>query len=205
MYPTELEIKNTTESNTSASYLDLLLSICRDGQLRNSIYDKRDDFDFHITNFLSWVATSLLRPPMTFSSFNSSNTPGHFLLLWMFYFEGMCDFPISFSSRDMSKNFRNVSMKFLWSVQGSYQTIWSPPLSNVTWHSGRWPYTVTPSIDEISHQFLTTLRWTLLPNMNLYLIERGFHRTFTTGAACHRGCLLIRTPGSVPLWDLHMF
>ena len=51
MYPVELEIKDTTESNTSASYLDLLLSIGRDGQLHISIYDKRDDFNFHITNF----------------------------------------------------------------------------------------------------------------------------------------------------------
>ena len=51
MYPAELEIKNTTESNTSAFYLDLLLSIGRDGQLRTSLYDKRDDFNFHITNF----------------------------------------------------------------------------------------------------------------------------------------------------------
>ena len=55
MYPVELEIKDTTESNTSASYLDLLLSIGRDSQLHTSIYDKRDDFNFHITNvpFLS--------------------------------------------------------------------------------------------------------------------------------------------------------
>ena len=51
MYPVELEIKDTTESTTSASYLDLLLSIGRDGQLHTSIYDKRDDFNFHITNF----------------------------------------------------------------------------------------------------------------------------------------------------------
>ena len=56
MYPAELEIKkNTTESNTSASYLDLLLSIGRDSQLRTSLYDKHDDFNFNITNcpFLS--------------------------------------------------------------------------------------------------------------------------------------------------------
>ena len=51
MYPAELEIKDTTESTTSASYLDLLLSIGRDGQLHTSIYDTRDDFNFHITNF----------------------------------------------------------------------------------------------------------------------------------------------------------
>ena len=51
MYPPELEIKDTTESNTSAYYLDLLLSINMDGQLHTSLYDKRDDFNFHITNF----------------------------------------------------------------------------------------------------------------------------------------------------------
>ena len=51
MYPVELEIKDTTGSNTSASYLDLFLSIGRDGQLQTSIYDKRDDFNFQITNF----------------------------------------------------------------------------------------------------------------------------------------------------------
>ena len=51
MYSVELEIKDTTESSTSASHLDLLLSIGRDGQLHTSIYDKRDDFNFHIANF----------------------------------------------------------------------------------------------------------------------------------------------------------
>ena len=52
VYPPELDMKDTTESNTSAFYLDLLLSIGKDGQLRTSLYDKRDDFNFHITNFL---------------------------------------------------------------------------------------------------------------------------------------------------------
>ena len=51
MYPVELEIKDMTGSNTSASYLDLLLSIGRDGQLYTSIYDKRDYFNFQITHF----------------------------------------------------------------------------------------------------------------------------------------------------------
>ena len=51
MYPSKLEKKETTESNTSDSFLDLLLPIGRDGQLRTSLYDKRDDFNFHITNF----------------------------------------------------------------------------------------------------------------------------------------------------------
>ena len=72
MYPRELEIKDTTESNTSASYLDLLLSIGRDGQLRTSLYDKRNDFNFHITNF----------------PFLSSNIPSNltvYLVVWGFH------------------------------------------------------------------------------------------------------------------------
>ena len=51
MYSVENEMKDTTESITSASYLNLLLSIGRDGQLHTFVYDKRDDFNFHITNF----------------------------------------------------------------------------------------------------------------------------------------------------------
>ena len=68
MYSSELEIKYTTESNTSASYLDLLLSIGRDGQLHTSLYDKRDDFNFHITNF-----------PFLSSSIPSSRAYGVFI------------------------------------------------------------------------------------------------------------------------------
>ena len=51
MYPVELEIKDTTMSNTSASYLDLVLSIERNGHLHTSIYDKRDDFNFQLSRF----------------------------------------------------------------------------------------------------------------------------------------------------------
>ena len=68
MYPAELEIKYTTESNTSASYLGLLLSIENDGQLRTSLYDKRDDFNFLITNF-----------PFLSSNFPSSPAYGVFI------------------------------------------------------------------------------------------------------------------------------
>ena len=42
---------NVLHSMTTSSPLDLLLSIGRDDQLHTSIYDKRDDFNFHITNF----------------------------------------------------------------------------------------------------------------------------------------------------------
>ena len=51
MYLAELETKDTTEGITFASFLHLILSIWRDGQLHTSIYDNRDDFNFYITNF----------------------------------------------------------------------------------------------------------------------------------------------------------
>ena len=51
IYPDELEIKDTTESDRSASYLDILLKIDCDGRLTTTLYDKLDDFDFAIDNF----------------------------------------------------------------------------------------------------------------------------------------------------------
>jgi hypothetical protein len=50
-YPDELEIKDTTESDKSASYLDIISNIDANGRLTTTPYDKRDDFDFAIVNF----------------------------------------------------------------------------------------------------------------------------------------------------------
>ena len=103
MYPSELEIKGTTESTTSASYLDLLLSIGRDGQLHTSIYDKGDDANFHITNF-----------PLLGSNIPSSAAYGVFISQIIRYprraprmnvlFPGPSDVPVSYSNRDTSWN-----------------------------------------------------------------------------------------------------
>ena len=51
IYPDQLEIKDTTESDRCASYLDILLNIDSNGRLTTTLYDKRDDFDFAIVNF----------------------------------------------------------------------------------------------------------------------------------------------------------
>ena len=45
IYPIDLEIKFTTNTNRSASYLDLHLKIDSEGQLRTKLYDKRNDFN----------------------------------------------------------------------------------------------------------------------------------------------------------------
>ena len=51
IYPIELEIKDTTDTDRSASYLDLHLKIVSEGRLRTKLYDKRNDFNFPIVNF----------------------------------------------------------------------------------------------------------------------------------------------------------
>jgi hypothetical protein len=48
IYPIELEIKDTTDTDRSASYLDLHLKIDSEGRLRTKLYDKRYDFNFPI-------------------------------------------------------------------------------------------------------------------------------------------------------------
>ena len=50
-YPIEFEIKNTTDTDRSASYIDLHLEIDSRGRLRRKLYDKRDDFNVPIVNF----------------------------------------------------------------------------------------------------------------------------------------------------------
>ena len=67
----------------------------------------------------------------------------------------------------------------------------APPLPNVTRHSGWWPSTVTPSIDQALHQFLT-YSWSghyYRIWLFFYLIARGFLRAFATGAACQQRTL----------------
>jgi hypothetical protein len=48
---TEPEIKDTTNTDRSASYLDLHLEIDNEGRLRTKHCDNRDDFNFPIVNF----------------------------------------------------------------------------------------------------------------------------------------------------------
>jgi hypothetical protein len=51
IYHIELEIKDTTYTDRSDSYLDLHLGIDSKGWLRAKLYDRRDDFNFPIVNF----------------------------------------------------------------------------------------------------------------------------------------------------------
>ena len=51
IYPIELEIKDTTDIDRCASYLDLHLEIDCERRLRSKLYVKRCDFNFPIVNF----------------------------------------------------------------------------------------------------------------------------------------------------------
>ena len=51
IYLPELEVKETTDTASSTSFLDVYLEFDDSGQLSTKIYDKRDDFNFKIINF----------------------------------------------------------------------------------------------------------------------------------------------------------
>ena len=70
IYLQELEVKDTTETASSASYLDLFLEIDDGGQLSTKIYDKRDDFNLEIINFQICAAIYQLLLHMVFTSRN---------------------------------------------------------------------------------------------------------------------------------------
>ena len=82
--------------------------------------------------------------------------------------------------------FEIVIEEVLWSTRGSYQTIWSFPLTNVIWHSVTWPYS------------MTTPYWSdFVPNSTF---NRVFHRTFATGVACQQGTFTPLDTWSRPFW-----
>ena len=65
IYPTELQLDKTKSSDTEAPFLNLGLSITN-GKVSSNIYDKRDDFNFEIINFLFLDGDFLAPLPIVF-------------------------------------------------------------------------------------------------------------------------------------------
>ena len=198
MYPAELEIKDSTESTTSASYLHVL-SIRRDGQLHTSIYDKRDDFNFHITNF-PFLSSNIRSSPILWRFYLSTYMIRPCLVLvWMFYSEGQVTFHSATQTGISCGTLEIIFQEVLWSIRGSNLAIWSIPLTNVKWHSDPWP-TVTSQPIKLSTNFITliqSLTFTELWVVSMEYLQQVWHAS--------RERLPFRTPVPSPFWDLLVF
>ena len=131
MYYVEFKIKDTTESITSvASNLNLQISIGRGVKLPTSIYYKREDFNFHITN--SIPLNFNIQPFAAYELFTSQ-----FIRSTRAYSSYKCF--ILKVRRLCSKlhlgTLKIVIQKMLWSIRGSYKTLWCFPFVNIKWYS----------------------------------------------------------------------
>ena len=77
IYPIELEIKDTTDTDRSASYFDLYFKLDSEGWLRTKLYDKREDFNF--PTFHLYVATFQQHLHISLSWYDIPDTSG---ILW---------------------------------------------------------------------------------------------------------------------------
>ena len=178
MCPVELEIKETAESNTSASYLDLLLSTARNVQLQTSISDKRVTTILTPTShtFRSWIVIFHLHRSMAFLSHDFNDMPviaPHMNVL----FWGPSNF------RGSYLNINSEKFNCWYAIWRSYNTIRFLPLTNVKWHSETWRVAMT-SIPislyfNVWHWYLT---WPLL-NYEWFLWS-------ILRLACHSGSLI---------------
>ena len=75
IYPSQLTVEKANKSDHLADYLDLTFIIDSGGKLSTRLYDKCDDFDFHIVNF----------------PFLSSNIQYHLALLMVCIFHSSLD------------------------------------------------------------------------------------------------------------------
>ena len=62
IYPSQLIVEKDNKSDHLADYLDLTFIIDSGGKLSTRIYDKRDDFDFHIVSF-PFLSSNVLSGP----------------------------------------------------------------------------------------------------------------------------------------------
>ena len=81
IYPIEFEIKNTTDTDRSASYIDLHLEIDSRGRLRRKLYDKKDDFNVPIVNF-----------PFICSNFSTAPAYGVYISQMIRYSRACCSY-----------------------------------------------------------------------------------------------------------------
>ena len=175
----------------SVSYLDLLLSIGGGGggQLHTSIYGKRDDFNFHITNF-----------PLLSSNTPTSPAYQVFTSMLIRYARSAC-----FSYGCFILRATRLSNKLL--RQGYVKERLKSSLRKFYGRYGNLIKENEVSLSQmiIDIVWLDHIQWQpptdqTVPNSTFYRILNGFHRTFATGVACRQGTLTPPDTWSRPFW-----
>ena len=192
MYPVELEIKDTTERNISAPYLDLLLLIW--GTI-NFILPFMTNMTISISGsqiVRSWEAIYQLHPPCV-------------LISQLIRYTQACssyECIILRTTRLSNMLFEQALEMVIEEVYGGYgdPIKQSSSLTNAKWLSVVWPNKMTTPTDQTIYQSVT-----FLPNSTFYWLMRGFHKTFETDVACWQETLTPPDTWSRPIWDLHMF
>ena len=170
--------------------------------VRTSLYDKRDDFNFHITNF-----------PFLSSNIPSSPAYGVFISQLIRYARACSSYEcfilraMRLSNKLLGQGYvkerLKSSLRKFYGRYGDLTKQYEVPLSrmlhdildddHIQWHP--------PLIGHYTN-FWPLLIWTLLPNLTLYLIVQGFHRTYATGAACQQRTLTPPDTWSCPTLGL---
>ena len=71
IYPSQLTVEKANKSDHLADYLDLTFIMDSGGNLSTRLYDKCDDFDFHIVNF-PFLSSNIPSGPFYVCTFHSS-------------------------------------------------------------------------------------------------------------------------------------
>ena len=85
---------------------------------------------------------------------------------------------------DLTKQYEVPLSRVLHDILDDDHIQWHPPL--IRHYTNFWPLLI----------------WTLLPNLTLYLIVQGFHRTYATGVACQQRTLTPPDTWSCPTLGL---
>ena len=174
-------------------------SIESDGQLRTSLYDKRDDFNFHITNF-----------PFLSSNIPSSPAYGVFISQLIRYARA-CSSYECFILRAARLSFKLLrqgyvmerlksSLRKFYGLYGDlinhYMKSPSPKCYMTFWDMTKYNDTLNWSDITPICELITELDF----NTDFDLITEigGFHRTLQRVWLANRGRLHLRTPGPVP-------
>ena len=144
MYLAEVEIKDTKESITSASYLDLLLSVVN----FTLPFTTNEMISISTSQtFRPWVDIFHIRWPTAFLSLSLYDTLAprtcmNVVVWWP------CDFPVHCKLLKQGDIMECLKLSFR-KFYGRYGNV-ILPLTNVKWHSDLWPITVTSQPIRIS-------------------------------------------------------